>query len=58
MRRKDDWKHLKPKGWWPYKKDAGIDKQWKKDRDEFFAKSGHGWWFEYKHDNKLKKNRR
>ena len=52
----NDWKKTK-KGW-PYKKDAGIDKQWKKDRSEFFAKSKNGWWFEYRHDNKVKKNRR
>ena len=52
MRRKDDWKHLRPKGWWPYKRDAGIDKQWKKDRDVFFAKNGNGWWW-YITDNKM-----
>ena len=37
---------------WRYEKDAPYDKEWKKDRDEFFAKNGNGWWW-YITDNKV-----
>ena len=32
-----------PKGW-PYSSDAPNNPKWRKDRDEFFAKNGNGWW--------------
>ena len=36
---------FKSKSVWMYSTDAPDNKKWQKDRAEFFAKNGNGWWY-------------
>ena len=53
-----DWQNLPPARHWPYKYDAPRDSQWKKDREELFAEHGNGWWWSYRTDQSIKRQRR
>jgi hypothetical protein len=41
----DDWKNWKKNVTDKYDDKVWLDERWLKDRAEFFAKRGNGWWF-------------
>lgn len=44
QRDSDDWKNWKRNVMDKYSDKVWLDERWLKDRDEFFAKNGNGWW--------------